>query len=169
QVEARGLVDALDGAWAAPAPEPAGLRPWIDALWRRASARAREHAAWRSERDLVRRTTTALATVTLLLRDEEALAEALALPPEHPEHEARYWGTALHGYRWLGHAALAVVLRDEAVRLWVARSISAVLPADEAALRSPLALVEAVLRAHGIGAYVDDLRAREPRADAADV
>jgi hypothetical protein len=121
--------------------------------------RAREHAAWRSERDLVRRLSTALATLTLLLRDAEALAEALVVPAEHPEQEARYWRMGLHGYRWLGRRPLVWRLRDEAVRLWTGRSLSAVLdeaPGD-ARVRAPLALVEALLRAHGIGDYVDDV------------
>lgn len=163
-VETDGLGgSSLDAAWAATAPRTVAVRPWIDALHRGASRRAREHAAWRSEADLVRRIVTALAAVTLLLRDTEALGEALVMPPDRPAQEARYWRTALHGHRWLGHAALAVVLRDEAVRLWVARSLPVVMPEieTEPELRSPLALVEAVMRAHGIGAYVDDLRGRE--------
>jgi lysine-N-methylase len=137
--------------------------PWLAALHDRAAVRAREHAAWRSERDLVRRLSTALATLTLLLGDAEALAEALAVPPEHPEQEARYWSMGLHGYRWLGRRALATRLRDEAVRLWMGRSLSAVLDGapDDPHLRAPLALVEALLRAHGIGSYVDDVAQNE--------
>ncbi|MEX1362833.1 MAG: YkgJ family cysteine cluster protein [Nannocystaceae bacterium] len=160
-VETEGLdASMLEAAWIAAPPPSTLVMPWIEALHRRASRRAREHAAWRSEGDLVRRTITALATVTLLLRDAEALEEAMAMPPDRPAQEARYWRTALHGHRWLGHAALAVVLRDEAVRLWVARSLPVVMPGvqTEPELRAPLALVEAILRAHGIGAYVDDLR-----------
>lgn len=161
QVQSGGLEMTLEPAWESSPPEGSRVRPWIEALQRRASARAREHGRWRSERDLVRRVVTALATITLLLRDEDALREALAVEPEHPEHEARYLATALHGYRWFGRGALVTVLRDEAIRLWVARSLSVMLPepADDPALRAPLALVEAVMRAHGIGAYVDDVLA----------
>lgn len=150
---------ALDEAWRGPPPSTTAVGPWLRALHRRATARAREHAAWRAERDLVRRITTALATVTLLLRDDEALAEALAVPTEHPGQEARYWRMGVHGYRWLGRAAMVTALRDEAVRLWAARSLPVVLPgaAHDPDLRAPLALVEAMLRAYGIGAYTDDV------------
>ena len=155
----RGLPAALDGAWRSEPPPASAVLPWLRALHERAAARAREHASWRSERDLVRRTSVALATLTLLLRDPEALAEALGVPPEHPEHEARYWRMGVHGYRWIGRRPLATRLRDEALRVWLGRSLSAVLEGAEGDphLRAPLALVEAMLRAHGIGDYVDDL------------
>ncbi|MCX4246185.1 YkgJ family cysteine cluster protein [Paraliomyxa miuraensis] len=150
----------LEGAWEAAPPEPAAVGPWLEALHRRATVRAREHAAWRSERDLVRRVTAGLATLTKLLCDRAALAEALAVPPEHPQQEARYWRMGVHGYRWVGRGSLVSTLRDEAVRLWVARSLSLVLPDahEDPDLRAPLALVEAMLRAYGIGAYVDDMQ-----------
>jgi len=152
-----------DAAWHAAPPPAAVVRPWIEALHERAAARAREHAAWRSKVDLVRRLSTALATLTLLLRDDAALDEALAVPPEHPEQEARYWRMGVHGYRWIGRRPLATRLRDEAVRLWLGRSLSAVLPgaSDDPHLRAPLALVEALLRAHGIGDYAGDVRQNE--------
>lgn len=155
----RGALPELEPAWAAGPPEAAAVAPWMAALHERAAIRAREHAAWRSGADLVRRLSTALATLTLLLRDPEALAEALAVPPEHPEHEARYWRMGVHGYRWLGRTPLVARLRDEAVRLWIGRSLSAVLDGapDDPHLRAPLALVEAMLRAHGIGGYATEV------------
>jgi lysine-N-methylase len=159
-----GRWPALDEAWQAGPPPARAVRPWIAALHEHAAARAREHAAWRSEVDLVRRLSTALATLTLLLRDEATLAEALAAPPEHPAHEARYWRMGVHGYRWLGRRPLATRLRDEAVRVWLGRSLSAVLgdaSNEDPHLRAPLALVEALLRAHGIGGYADDVAQNE--------
>lgn len=151
---------ALDEAWSAGPPEASVVLPWLLALHERAAARAREHAAWRSERDLVRRASVALATLTLLLREPEALTEAIAVAAEHPEHEARYWRLGVHGYRWIGRTPLVTRLRDEAVRVWLGRSLSAVLDGapDDPHVRAPLALVEAMLRAHGIGGYVDDVR-----------
>jgi lysine-N-methylase len=162
-LDQRGRLPVLDEAWQAAPPPASAVRPWIAALHERAAARAREHAAWRSEADLVRRLSTALATLTLLLRDDATLAEALAVPPEHPEHEARYWRMGVHGYRWLGRRSLQTRLRDEAVRVWLGRSLSAVLgdAPDDPHLRAPLALVEALLRAHGIGDYADDVRQNE--------
>jgi lysine-N-methylase len=154
-----GCLRSLDEAWLAGPPAAAAVAPWLAALHERAAARAREHAAWRSEADLVRRVSIALATLTLLLREPETLAEALAVPPEHPEQEARYWRLGVHGYRWLGRTPLVTRLRDEALRLWLGRSLSAVLggDGDDPHLRAPLALVEALLRAHGIGGYTSDV------------
>ena len=140
-------------------PEVGAVMPWVVALHRRAAVRAREHAAWRSEDDLVRRVSTALALLTRLLLDPEALAEALTVPPPQPEQEARFWRGGLHSYRWPRNGALVSALRDDALRIWVARSLPLALAekSDDPDLRAPLALVEAMLRAHGIGAYVDDL------------
>ncbi|MEM7159944.1 MAG: YkgJ family cysteine cluster protein [Myxococcota bacterium] len=160
-VDEHGLLDAgerLDACWRAEPPAAREVQPWIAAFQDRASARAREHAQWRSEQDLVRRISTAVATVTLLLCDPATLEEALSLPAELREHEARYWRTGLHGYRWAGRGALSTALRDEAVRIWVARSLPMVVPTDAPDFRAPLALVEALVRAHGVGSYVDDLR-----------
>ena len=160
-IDQHGLLDAgdvMDACWQAKAPTVAEIQPWVAAFQLRASARAREHAQWRSERDLVRRISTAVATVTLLLRDPDALQEALALPVELGGQEARYWQTGLHGYRWAGRGALTTALRDEAIRVWISRSLPMVLPPDEPDFRAPLALVEALVRAHGVGRYVDDLR-----------
>lgn len=159
----RGLAGGLpvvdDAAWQAGPPEVAAVRPWVEALHRHVVTRAREHAAWRSEDDLVRQVSTAMALLTRLLLDPEALAEALAAPPPAPEHEARFWRGGLHSYRWPRNGALVDALRDDALRLWVARSLPAVLDDrhHDPDLRAPLALVEALVRAHGIGAYVDDV------------
>ncbi len=146
-------------AWSAKPPNASVVMPWIEALHRRAQARADEHAAWRSASDLVRRSSAAVALVTRLLGEPEALAEALDQPAPHPDHEARFWQAGVHAYRWAGRGAMVRALRDDAVRLWVARSLPLLwVEADgDPDLRAPLALVEALLRAHGVGAYVDDV------------
>lgn len=160
RVRASGLAEPSEAPWEASPPDAAEVMPWVRALHERALVRAREHAAWRSEADLVRRASTALALVTRLLLEPEALGEALAMPPEQPGHEARFWSLGLHAYRWARSGAIESALRDDAVRLWVARSLPLGLSEDDEGdpdVRAPLALVEALLRAHGIGAYVDDL------------
>lgn len=159
RIRAEGLPEPDDEAWSAGPPSVDVVLPWISALHRRALVRAREHAAWRSSSDLVRRMSTSLALLTRLLQDPEVLAEALAQPPEHPEHEARFWQTGVHAYRWPRSGAIDLALRDDAVRVWVARSLPLTLEDDggDPDLRAPLALVEAMLRAHGVAAYVDDL------------
>lgn len=161
-VEVHGLGGEPEVALEAAPPPSADVAPWIDALHARAVGRAREHAAWRSSRDLVRRVSAAIALTTLVLRDADALTETLHAGPMLAEQERRYWETGLHGYRWAGGGSLSTVLADEAVRLWVARALPAVLPDPdtEPDFRSPLALVQAMVRAHGLGAYVDDLRFR---------
>ncbi|MCH9685397.1 MAG: YkgJ family cysteine cluster protein, partial [Deltaproteobacteria bacterium] len=158
-IEADGLGAPLDEAWKATAPAAALVRPWLLALHEHAAARAREHAAWRSERDLVRQASSALAMLTLVLRDGAALAEALAVAPSAPDQEARYWSARLHGHQWARSGSVVTALRDDALRGWLARSLVLVVPerADDPDWRAPLALVEALMRAHGIGAYVTDL------------
>ena len=49
---------------------------------------------------------------------------------------------------------MAVALRDRAVRALLARALAEVLPVEEPARAHPIALVEAMMRAHGLGAYV---------------
>lgn len=153
-----------DGMQAAVADEaPAvfvdSVAPWIEALHGQATRVAKRHAKWRSAKDLIRVASSGLATVTAVLCDRDALAEALRTPPpaELAVQEQRYWSMGWSSYRWVGGAALATALRDEAVRVWVARCLPMVLARKNPDLRAPLALVEALLRAHGVGAYTDDI------------
>ena len=67
---------------------------------------------------------------------------------------------ALHGYKLFGYVPLTLALRDRAVRLIVARALPDVFArvgATDPACAHPLALVEAILRGHGLDAYVHDL------------
>ncbi len=155
-LEREGLAADLDEAWTASPPAGEAVHPWLMALHAQSATRAREHAAWRSEHDLVRQASTALAMLTLVLRDLAALNEALHIRAPEPAQEARYLATGLHGYRWFLRDSLVGVLRDEALRVWMARSLPAAAPqhGEDPHWRAPLALVEALLRAHGIGAYV---------------
>ena len=70
------------------------------------------------------------------------------------EHETFFWRTVLYGHQFLGERPLAESLRWCAVRLWVARQMSRSLPAarliEDSVWEQPLALVEAVCRAHGL-------------------
>lgn len=152
--------DGLDEGAAARALESRGpvgdLRPWIAALHRDAGKREREDATWRSERDLARRATRWIVTATAWLLENEAPAAPIAAA----RSEGFYLRALLHGHRLAGALPLAVALRDRAARLVVARGLAQVLAAlPEAELdpacAHPLALVEAMLRGHGLDTYAE--------------
>lgn len=160
------LAAALDerGLDADPAPcfhspppiDPTEVLPWIDALARRAARRVAEDAVWRSERDLARLASSWIADAAGALLS----SGSISLPPGAPEGEAFYLRAALHGYKLFGDLPLTVALRDRAVRLLVARALPdvfALAGATDPACAHPLALVEAMLRGHGLDAYVHDL------------
>ena len=160
------LAAALDerGLDADPAPcfhsppsiDPTEILPWIDALARRAARRVAEDAVWRSERDLARLASSWIADAAGALLS----SGSVSLPPSAPGGEAFYLRAALHGYKLFGDVPLTVALRDRAVRLIVARALPDVFArvgATDPAGAHPLALVEAMLRGHGLDAYVHDL------------
>jgi lysine-N-methylase len=164
------LASELDGGQRELDARAAGA--WVEALARRAEARAREDRSWRAPRDL------ALLSVDWLARGSALLADASRAGGPLPEADARggraeafYVRALLHGHQLPGQLDVASALRDRAVRLLVARAMGglamAAPPTDGGAahdLRSverwPLALVEATLRAHGLAAYAHDVVAR---------
>jgi lysine-N-methylase len=154
-----GLAAAL-AVWSdPPAPSVAAIAPWITALHARAHARAREDATWRSDRDDVRDMTAWLSSTLLLLRAPDVLAELVAAPPEDPAEEIVHLQASAFAYAWFDRP-LALSLRDHAVRIWTARAMPSLVPPaaiDAPGGRRPLARVNAILRAYGIGNYVEDL------------
>ncbi|WP_438020241.1 YkgJ family cysteine cluster protein [Sorangium sp. So ce315] len=159
-VEAEGLTDGAVARFEQPDPlEPAALAPWLAALHRRAARRAREDAAWRSERDLARRATQWIAAATFALAEPDLLAALLQSPAPAPDRERFTLRAAIHGHRLLGALPLSLALRDRAARLVVARALPlfcAEAGADDPACAEPIALVEAMLRGHGLDAYALD-------------
>jgi lysine-N-methylase len=140
--------------------DPSALRPWIEALHRRASQREREDTAWRSELDLARRATEWIVMATSALLAPGALSSLFAEPIEGAAGEAFYLRAALHGYKFIGDLPLSAALRDRAARILIARALGAMfveLEPDDPACAEPLALVEAMLRGHGLEAYAHDL------------
>jgi lysine-N-methylase len=185
-VEASGLeVSAARRAFTSPkGPSSEDLTPWLEALRRRAARRAHEDSAWRSDRDLARRATRWLERSAALLLDpgvcEAALRGDLGASPgggsapasreEQRASEALYVRALLHGHQLvdpLGEGPpLGLALRDRAVRLLLGRAmpeaIALVAAEDPRALpdsaeRHPLALVEAMLRGHGLSSYRRDI------------
>ncbi len=142
----RGPRRGGDRACERPDPlDPAALAPWLAALHGRAARRAREDAAWRSERDLARRATRWIAEATLALAEPDLLAALLLapVPARVGDRERFYLRAALHGHRLLGALPLSLALRDRAVRLVVARVLPAVVDgegADDPACAEPIAL-----------------------------
>jgi lysine-N-methylase len=163
-VAAGGL--AADPVRALAVPEPlarAALLPWIDALHRRAARREREDSAWRSERDLVLRAARWIVAATAALLDADGLGTRLTGPIPEPGAESFYLRALLHGHQLTAAALpLSLALRDRAVRIVVARALPQVIAELPAAERDPagahpLALLEAMLRGHGLDAYAYDV------------
>ncbi|WP_437916409.1 hypothetical protein WME73_17450 [Sorangium sp. So ce302] len=156
-LEVEGLAEGAIARFERPDPlDPAAIAPWLAALHGRAARRAREDAAWRSERDLARRATRWIADATLALGEPDLLGALLLSPVPAPDRERFTLRAALHGHRLLGALPLSLALRDRAVRLVVARALPAVVAgegADDPACAEPIALVEAALRGHGLDAY----------------
>lgn len=142
-------------------PEVRALKAWLRALHHRAQRKLHEHDWTRAGGDLIRRAVRGIAATTARLYDDAgALHAALGDFERHAARESFYVRAQLHGYQLTGDP-LAVALRDRAVRMLVARALGAWVAAEapgEDAFREPLALVEAMVRAHGLSLYVDDLR-----------
>jgi lysine-N-methylase len=77
-----------------------------------------------------------------------------------PDADAFYLRAVLHGHQLVAEAPLAMALRDRAIRILLGRSLGAVLARlapEDAARDHPLTLVEAMMRGHGLGAYVREV------------
>jgi hypothetical protein len=105
-----------------------------------------------------------ISATAVLLTDAETTTELLAGGPDHRDVEHFYLRAAAFGYT-LFDRPLERSLRDRAVRLWLARAM-AVLGGDDpgpgAGARQPLARIDAMFRAYGIGNYVEDVAAALP-------
>ena len=147
---------ALETATAPPEEE---LAPYIEALAARASARVAGAEAWRSVKDCARVTSYWLAEATESLRDAAGLRAAME-GPRPVASESFYFRATLHGHHLADEVPLERALRDRAVRLVVARALGAVIarhaPGDPSAAH-PLALVEGMMRAHGLKAYAREI------------
>lgn len=171
-IAAWGLADALDEynldtarARAAierpPHVDPGLAGRYLAALGGKAARRAKAQNAWRSERDLCRRGVSAVVASAALLADPDVLAAVIQGAGAAPADEAFYLRAALFGHQMVGYP-LAVALRDRAVAMWISRvfplAAEALWPGDvEPAFARPVALVEALLRGHGLRRYTEEL------------
>jgi lysine-N-methylase len=136
------------------------LRPFFVALDERARARSRIDASYRAKEDLALRALGWIRDAARLLSDPGALAALVALAPDHARSEAFYLRAAVHGHHLVaGERSLSHALRDRAARIVVARALPFVADEDDEdpALLHPLALVEAMMRGHGLAAYARDV------------
>jgi len=138
--------------------DPESMRPALFALVERSRRRLHIDDAWRSENDLALRSVRWISNAAaLLLAEPTVLARILHTSPSaaDAQAEAFYLRAGAHGHQFvLSDAPLAQALRDRAVRIVLARTMSLIVGPDERqtepALRHPLALVEATLRGHGL-------------------
>lgn len=164
-----GLVETfgLDPSTISQAASDAGpLDLWlapalVKALGRKAARRAKAQNTWRSERDLCRRGVNVVAGAATLLNDDEVLAAVAYGAGAVPQDERFYLHAALFGHQLVGFP-LVTSLRDRALAMWIARVFP--LAADslysevsEPAFAHPLALVEALLRGHGLRLYTEEV------------
>lgn len=146
-------------------PEAAGdlAARYLSALADKAVRRAKAQNAWRSPKDLCRRGVSIIAAAAGLLADPDVLAAVAAGAGAAPKDEELYLRVALFGHQMVGYP-LTVALRDRAVAMWIARTFplaaEALYPGeDEPAFHHPIALVEALLRGHGLRRYTDAVAA----------
>ena len=163
-IEAHGF-DIAESRAAVADPPPVDLEVcgrYLSALGDKASRRAKSQQAFRSERDLCRRGVSVIAACAALLGDRDVLEAVTLGAGMQPVDETFYLRCALFGHQMVGYP-LAVALRDRAVAMWVARAFplaaEAMYPGEEEpAFRHPIALVEALLRGHGLRRYTDAIQ-----------
>jgi lysine-N-methylase len=155
-IEGDGLDEAAARrALAAPElPAVPELEAWTAALAARAKARVESAETWRSARDRSLRASRWIAAAAEALREPGGVVAALGAGERFRGDEAFFVRASLHGHHLAGELPLGTALRDRAVRLLLARALGDGMPADDPGHAHPIALVEAMMRGHGLGAYV---------------
>ena len=138
------------------------LAPWVHALRSHVDRRSSEQALCRGERDLVRVVTKWLgAGCDRFLHDPRRWLEHDE--PSVRRNEAFYCETVFHGHQLIDDRSLVTSLRDRAVRLLLARVLPQVMvleevePGQEGALAQPIALIEPLMRTHGLSDYTAEV------------
>jgi lysine-N-methylase len=158
-----GGLDRAEAALLAPVrPDAAWLRPRLEALAPRVDRFGGE--TWRSLKDLPRQLAGALETACDLVRDLPD--DLLQGPGAYRNAEAFYVKALLFGHQLVhpkGRLSMAAMAHDRAFRVVLARALGVVATLAELqdpAFSQPLALVEAAMRAYGLGGYARDLDPR---------
>jgi len=157
-VDAHGLdrdvsLSAMEAHLDLPGSAPAEC---VASLGARAARRAKGESAFRSARDLTRKGMLGIAASAEILADREILAAVLGGAGARPGDERFYLRAVLFGHQLVG-SPISDGLRGRAVAMWIARvfplATGALFPGDsDGAFERPLALVEAILRGHGMRA-----------------
>jgi lysine-N-methylase len=151
--------DLATRALVEPSPPPVdGVARYIEALAARMAGRVATTESWRSVKDRTRITTRWLAEAVTSLRSRSALTRALERP--EPSAESFYFRATIHGHHVVDEVPIERALRDHAVRVVVARAMGPIiarLAPDDPAARYPLALTQAMMRAHGIKTYAREI------------
>jgi lysine-N-methylase len=155
-----GGLDRAEAALRAPVrPDAAWLQPRLDALVPRVDRFSAE--TWRSLKDLPRQLAGALETACDLVRDLPD--DLLQGPGNYRAAEAFYTRALLFGHQLVhpkGRLSMASMAYDRAFRVVLARALGVVATLAELkdpAFTQPIALVEAAMRAYGLGGYARDL------------
>ena len=153
-IGAHGLDEAAarDAIASPRAPEDAELAPLVTALAARARARVASADAWRGAQDRSRRASHWISSAAASLLDPAARAASLG-DDRFRRDEIFFLRVQIHGHQLVGDLPLAVALRDRAVRILLSRALVEALPEGDPARPHPLALVEAMMRGHGLSAY----------------
>lgn len=149
-IEADGLTDAWPSGLG---PLRVEIAPRLVELGHRASRREREHAAFRSQKDLFLRGLRWLETASLLLENDDVLDAALAGGGDAAA-EAFTLRAMIFAHQLVEEGPIAESLRWLVARMLLARVLPTAAraiddPLDDAA-REPLAFVLAISRAAGI-------------------
>jgi lysine-N-methylase len=152
---------AFGAAWHALRPAPNELNPLLRALARAIETRLEQWTAWRSPDDPILRAGRAVLAAT---RQVALQPTVDAIAPSYDRHRAETFTVhaRLHAHALVDNLPLGAALRDQAVRLLVARALPAALErtvpalAADPAADQPIALVEMLLRGHGLWSYAQE-------------
>ncbi len=144
-----------------PMPAPDELLRWARALARYARRFAEREASWRSPVDLVRASSMWVAEAAERLATPEGIEHVST--SAHAKDEELYFRAVVHGHHLVGELPLGLALRERGLRVWLARSLAPILERahargepplpGESTSRHPLAVVEALMRGHGLASY----------------
>lgn len=128
----------------------------LDALQRRARSLLRRMSSWRPDDDWVLKSLRWLVGTLHLLENAELRASVIEPSDETSTTENLYVRASLWGYVGFFDTPVAVVLREHALKIWLARAMEVVpLAPSEHALA--LSSVSMLLRGHGLAAAWHDV------------
>lgn len=137
-------------------PSAVAVQPWVRALADTLRGRALRDGDWRSSRDATLRALRWVATTSLALLHDDLLDALLVTPASSPVVEAFWVRANLWAYADVGDLGVVRMLRDRAIRVWLARAMPELAGPDVAdpMFSEPLAVIDVLMRAHALSRYV---------------